>query len=327
VLAYLVRRLSYMVLMLLMGSVVAFMVITLPPGDYMTSYIQQLKSRGEQVDLEQEMALRRQYGLDYPLPVQYFRWFTQLLQGNMGRSFLWGKQVNIVLGERIMPTVLISFATLIVTYAIAIPIGIYSAVHQYSVFDYLFTIIGFAGVSVPEFLLALVLMVFAYRNFNISIGGLYSDAFVDAPWGAAKMLDLIRHLPVPLLVISLGGTAYLIRVMRAMLLDELPKPYVHTARAKGLKENRLLIKYPIRVALNPIASTLGWALPALFSGQVIVSVVLNLPTIGPVLFQSLMTEDMFLASSAIFISTALTLVGTLLSDILLAWLDPRIRLA
>jgi peptide/nickel transport system permease protein len=314
-----------MLVMLLMGSMVAFMVITLPPGDYMTSYIQQLKARGEDVGVEQEMALRRQYGLDYPLPVQYLKWFTQLLQGNMGRSFLWGKQVNVVLGERIMPTILISFATLIITYAIAIPIGIYSAVRQYSIFDYVFTVIGFAGVSVPQFLLALVLMVFAYRNFNVTIGGLFSDQYIDAPWSAAKVLDLLRHVPVPLAVISLSGTAYLIRVMRAMLLDELPKAYVQTARAKGLKENKLLVKYPIRVALNPIASTVGWALPSLFSGQVIVAVVLNLPTVGPVLFQSLMTEDMFLASSAVFISTALTLVGTLISDILLAWLDPRIR--
>jgi len=315
-----------MVIMLLMGSVVAFAVITLPPGDYMTSYIQRLKAQGEDVGLEQELALRRQYGLDKPLPVQYYKWFTQLLQGNMGRSFLWGKPVREVLRDRIAPTVLISFATLIITYAIAVPIGIYSAVRQYSIFDYIFTVIGFAGVSIPQFLLALVLMVFAYRNFDISIGGLYSDAFVDAPWSWAKFVDLLRHVPVPILVISLSGTAYLIRVMRAMLLDELPKPYVHTARAKGLKENRLLRKYPIRVALNPIASTIGWALPSLFSGQVIVATVLNLPTIGPVLFQSLMTEDMFLASTTVFISTALTLVGTLISDILLGWLDPRIRI-
>jgi peptide/nickel transport system permease protein len=325
-LSYIVRRFLYMVLMLVMGSLVAFMVITLPPGDYMTSYIQQLKAQGSDVSLDQEMALRRQYGLDQPLPVQYIKWVTQLLQGNMGRSFQWGKQVNEVLGDRIVPTVLISLATLVVTYAIAVPIGIYSAVRQYSVFDYIFTVIGFAGVSIPQFLLALVLMFYAYRNFGITIGGIYSDQFIDAPWSMAKVVDLLRHLPVPLLVISLSGTAYLIRVMRAMLLDELPKPYVQTARAKGLKENRLLLKYPIRVALNPIASTLGWALPALFSGQVIVSVVLNLPTIGPVLFQSLMTEDMFLASSAVMISTALTLVGTLLSDILLVVLDPRIAL-
>jgi peptide/nickel transport system permease protein len=265
--------------------------------------------------------------LDYPLPVQYLKWLTQFLQGNMGRSFLYNKQVNEVVGERLAPTILIALATLVFTYAIAIPIGVYSAIRQYSVFDYVFTIIGFAGVSIPDFLLALVLMFFAYRKFDITIGGLYSDQFLDAPWSVAKVLDMLQHLIVPLLVISLSGTAYLIRVMRAMLLDELPKAYVQTARAKGLKESRLLLKYPIRLALNPIASTIGWTLPALFSGQVIVSVVLNLPTIGPVLFQSLMTEDMFLAASSVFISTALTLFGTLVSDILLAILDPRIRLA
>ncbi len=324
---YMLRRLLYMLIMLIMGSLLAFIVITLPPGDYLTSYIQQLKSSGQDVSHEQELALRRQYGLDYPLPVQYVKWITQLLQGNMGRSFLFSRQVNDIIGERLPATILISVATMIITYAIAIPIGVYSAVRQYSVFDYAFTVFGFIGVSVPDFLLALVLMVFAYRNFNVSIGGLYSPKFLDQPWSAAKVVDFLRHLPVPLLVISLSGTAWLIRVMRAMLLDELPKAYVQTARAKGLPETRLLVKYPIRVALNPIASTVGWALPALFSGQTIISIVLDLPTVGAVLFRSLMTEDMFLASSAIFISTALTLVGTLISDILIAVLDPRIRLA
>jgi len=236
-------------------------------------------------------------------------------------------QVSQVIGPRLAATILVSIATMIITYAIAIPIGVYSAVRQYSGFDYVFTVFGFIGVSVPEFLLALVLMVFAYRNFGVSIGGLFSSQYMSAPWSLGKVADLARHLPVPLLVISLSGTAYLIRVMRAMLLDELPKAYVQTARAKGLKETRLLVKYPIRVALNPIASTIGWSLPYLFSGQTIVSIVLDLPTIGPVLFNSLMTEDMFLASSTIFISTALTLVGTLVSDILLGILDPRIRLA
>jgi peptide/nickel transport system permease protein len=324
-LSYILRRMLYMLVMLIMGSGLAFMVITLPPGDYLTSYIAQLKSSGQDVGKEQEIALRRQYGLDYPLPVQYIKWVTLLLQGNMGRSFSWNKQVNVVIGERLPATIMVSLATLIITYAIAIPIGVYSAVRQYSIFDYAFTVVGFMGVYNPQFLLALVLMVFAYRNFNISIGGLYSSQYLDAPWSWAKMMDLARHLPIPLLVISLSGTAWLIRVMRAMLLDELPKAYVHTARAKGLKETRVLTKYPIRVALNPIASTVGWALPALFSGQTIVAIVLDLPTIGPVLFRSLMTEDMFLASSTIFITTALTLVGTLISDILLAWLDPRIR--
>jgi len=324
--AYILRRFLYMVVMLLMGSVVAFAVITLPPGDYLTSYIAQLKSSGQDVSKDQEMALRRQYGLDYPLYVQYFKWMGRLLRGDMGRSFLWSRPAKDVLFERLPATIMVSVLTLIITYAIAIPIGVYSAVRQYSIGDYVFTVLGFIGVSVPEFLLALILMVIAYRYFDVSIGGLFSHEYVDAPWSWDKVVDLLRHLPVPLAVISLSGTAWLIRVMRAMLLDELPKPYVHTARAKGLKESRLLIKYPIRVALNPIASTIAWALPSLFSGQTIVSIVLDLPTIGPVLFQSLMTEDMFLASSAIIISMVLTLFGTLISDILLAWLDPRIRL-
>lgn len=325
--AYILRRILYMLMMLIMGSLLSFMVITLPPGDYMTSYIQQLKNQGADVSLDQEMALRRQYGLDYPLPVQYIKWVTLLLQGNMGRSFLWNKQVNVVIGERLPATIFVSIVTLVITYAIAIPIGVYSAVRQYSAFDYVFTVIGFIGVSVPEFLMALVLMFYAYRSFHISIGGLFSSQYLDAPWNWAKIVDFAKHLPIPLAVISLSGTAWLIRVMRAMLLDELPKPYVQTARAKGLKETRLLVKYPIRVALNPIASTVGWALPALFSGQTIVSIVLDLPTIGPVLFRSLMTEDMFLASSTVMITTALTLSGTLILDVLLAWLDPRIRFA
>ena len=316
-----------MLVMLLMGSVVSFAVITLPPGDYLTAHIARLKSQGGDVGEEQAEALRRQYGLDYPVYVQYFKWMGRLLRGDMGRSFRWNRPVSEVIGERLPMTMLISAITLIITYLIAIPIGIYSAVRQYSIGDYVFTVLGFAGVSVPSFLLALILMMFAYRTFGISIGGLFSPDYINAPWSWYKVEDLIKHLPIPLLVIGLGGTAYLVRVMRAMLLDELPKPYVQTARAKGLRENKLLAKYPIRVALNPIASTVGWALPGIFSGQTIVAIVLDLPTIGPVLYNSLMTQDMFLASSTIMITTALTLVGTLISDVLIAWLDPRIRYA
>jgi peptide/nickel transport system permease protein len=316
-----------MLVLLLMGSLVSFIVITLPPGDYMTSYISRLKAQGADVGQEEVEALRRQYGLDYPLYVQYFKWMGKLLQGDLGRSFEWNRPVTEVIGPRLPMTIIVSILTLIVTYLIAVPIGIYSAVRQYSVFDYVFTVLGFVGVSVPNFLLALVLMVFAYRFFDISIGGLTSLEYVDQPWNWPKILDFLQHLPIPLLVIGLSGTAYLIRVMRAMLLDELPKPYVQTARAKGLKETRLLTKYPIRVAMNPIVSTIGWALPGIFSGQTIVAVVLDLPTIGPILYNSLMQEDMFLASSTILITTSLTLIGTLISDILLAWLDPRIRYA
>jgi len=319
------RRFLYMLVLLAMGTVVSFGVITLPPGDYMTAHIARLKAQGGDIGEEQAAALRRQYGLDQPLYVQYFKWVTRFAQGDLGWSFQHNRRVSDVIGPRLPMTMLVSFMTLIFTYLIAIPIGVYSAVRQYSVGDYVFTVIGFAGVSVPNFLLALILMMAAYRFFGLSIGGLFSPEFIHLPWSWAKVMDLIRHLPIPLAVIGLSGTAYLIRVMRAMLLDELPKPYVQTARAKGLRESSLLFKYPIRVALNPIASTIGWALPGIFSGQTIVAIVLDLPTIGPVLFQSLVFEDMFLASSTIMITTALTLIGTLISDILIAWLDPRIR--
>jgi len=322
---YMLRRFLYMLVMLAMGTLVSFAVITLPPGDYMTAHIARLRSQGGDIGEEQAAALRRQYGLDQPLYVQYFKWVTRLIQGDLGWSFQHNRRVSDVIGPRLPMTMLVSLLTLIFTYAIAIPIGVYSAVRQYSIGDYVFTVIGFAGVSIPNFLLALILMMFAYRYFGLSIGGLFSPDYIHASWSVAKVVDLIKHLPIPLLVIGLSGTAWLVRVMRAMLLDELPRPYVQTARAKGLKETNLLLKYPIRVALNPIASTVGWALPGIFSGQTITAIVLDLPTIGPVLFQSLMVEDMFLASSTIMITTALTLVGTLISDILLAWLDPRIR--
>ncbi len=323
--AYIARRFLYMILLLAMASVVSFAVITLPPGDYMTSYIMRLKAQGQDVGLDEELALRRQYGLDQPYYVQYYRWVTRFVRGDMGRSFEFNRPVRQVIGARLPMTMVVATMSLIVTYVVAIPIGIYSAVKQYSIGDYVFTVIGFAGVSIPNFLLALVLMVFAYRTFGVSIGGLFSLEYVDAPWDLAKVIDLLKHLPVPLLVIGLSGTAWLVRVMRATLLDELNKPYVQTARAKGVKESKLLVKYPIRVALNPIASTVGWALPGIFSGQTIVAIVLDLPTIGPVLFRALMTEDMFLAASTIMITTGLTLIGTLISDILLAWLDPRIQ--
>ncbi len=323
--AYLARRFLYMLLLMVMASVVSFIVITLPPGDYLTSYIMRLKAQGQDVGLDEELALRRQYGLDQPVYIQYFKWAAQMLQGNMGRSFEFNRPVWEVIEPRLGMTILVAAVSLIFTYVVAIPIGIYSAVRQYSIGDYVFTVIGFAGVSIPNFLLALVVMVFAYRTFGTSIGGLFSLEYVDAPWSLAKVQDLLRHLPIPIVVIGLSGTAWLIRTMRATLLDELHKPYVQTARAKGLKEGKLLVKYPIRVALNPIASTIGWSLPGLFSGQTIISIVLDLPTIGPILLRSLMTEDMFLAASTLFITTALTLIGTLLSDLLLAWLDPRIQ--
>lgn len=323
---YIIRRFLYMLLLLVGASVISFAIIVLPPGDYLTSYINDLRAQGNEIAQEQAEALRRQYGLDQPLVMQYLKWSWNFLHGDMGRSFQWQRPVAELINERIGLTVLVSLVALLFTYTIAVPIGIYSAVRQYSVADYFFTVVGFAGVSVPNFLLALVLIVWMYKSFGVSVAGLYSAQFKGEPWTWAKVIDLIKHLPLPIIVIGMSGTAYIIRVMRGMMLDELNRPYVTTARAKGLTETRLLTKYPVRVAMNPIVSTIGWTLPNIFSGQTIAAIVLGLPTIGPILYQALMQQDMFLAASTVLITTALTIVGTLLSDILLGWLDPRIRL-
>jgi peptide/nickel transport system permease protein len=322
---YIARRFAYMLLLLLMGSMVSFMIITLPPGDYLSYYVDRMTTSGVNISEEDLAGLRALYGLDDPLYVQYGKWLFRVLQGDLGRSFGWNRPVAELIGERLLMTIVVAFGALIVTYAIAIPIGIYSAVRQYSIPDYLATFVGFIGLSVPPFLLALVVMMFFHNTFGLSVGGLYSPGMEQQPWSVAKFLDLMAHLPVPLLVIGLSGTAWLIRTMRATLLDELRKPYVQTARAKGVEEWELLRTYPVRVALVPIASTVGWALPAIFSGSVIVGIVLNLPTIGPLLYSALTTEDMFLAASTVMISMALTLIGTFISDILLAILDPRIH--
>jgi len=323
--AYILRRFLFMVVLLLMASVVCFLIITLPPGDYLTSYVAQLKSQGQDVGKAEIAALTKRYGLDQALPFQYCKWVRRFVRGDMGRSFRYNRPVKDIISERLAMTILISVVTLIITYVIAIPIGMYSAVRQYSIFDYAFTAFGFAGFSIPNFLFALILMLLAFNTFGVSIGGLISLEYLDKAWTWAKVKDLLAHLPVPLLVIGLSGTAYLVRVMRATMLDEINKPYVQTARAKGLKESGLLIKYPLRVALNPVVSTIGWAFPTIFSGQTITAIVLNLPTIGPVLYMALMEQDMFLASSSVMITTTLTVLGTFVSDLLLAWLDPRIR--
>jgi peptide/nickel transport system permease protein len=324
-LSYIARRFLYMVILLVMGAVVSFMVIVLPPGDFLTSYVAQLKAQGSDVSEAEIDALRHRYGLDQPVYVQFFKWAWNMLHGDLGYSFQWNRPVIGLIKERIGMTVAVSLSALLVTYSIAVPVGIYSAVRQYSIGDYVFTVLGFIGVAMPNFLLALILIVFLSKNFGISPGGLFSIEFRGQPWNWPKFVDFLKHLPLPILVVGTSGTANLIRVMRGVLLDELNRPYVTTARAKGLKEVRLLLKYPVRVALNPIASTIGWALPAIFSGQTIVAIVLDLPTIGPLLYRALMQEDMFLAASTVMITTLLTVVGMLLSDILLAWLDPRIR--
>lgn len=324
--AFVLRRLLYMVPTVIVISMIAFLIIQLPPGDYLTSLMAQLASSGESLDNAQVAALRERYGLDQPLYVQYWKWIEGILfHGDFGQSFEWNRPVSEMIWERLGLTFLVSFATLLFIWAVALPIGIYSAVRQYSLGDYFFTFLGFVGLAIPNFLLALVLMYVAFKYFGQSVGGLFSPDFIEAPWSWARFWDLMNHLWVPVIVIGTSGMAALIRIMRANLLDELYKPYVVTARAKGMSEWRLILAYPVRVALNPFISTLGWILPTLVSGAIIVSVVLSLPTTGPLLLKSLIAQDMYLAGTMILMLSVLTVIGTLISDILLAWLDPRIR--
>lgn len=325
-LQYIARRLLLMIPTLIVISMVAFLIIQLPPGDYLTSYVSQLVSMGDLVDEASIQALRDRYGLGQPIYMQYLRWVTNMLQGDFGHSMEWNRPVRELLWERLALTFVLSLATLLFTWVVAFAIGVYSAVRQYSIGDYIATFIGFLGLATPDFLLALVLMWVFFAYFNQSVGGLFSPEFVEQGWSLAKVWDLLKHLVVPMVVLGASGTASLIRVMRANLLDELHKPYVVTARSKGLPELRLLIKYPVRAALNPFVSTVGWYLPSLVSGSTIVAVVLSLPTTGPLLLRALLSQDMYMAGSFIFMLSALTVIGTLVSDILLAWLDPRIRL-
>ena len=324
-LAYILQRIAIMIPTLLVVSVISFFLIQLPPGDFLTTYVANLAQTGEVVDQARIDLLRQRYGLDQPFFVQYWKWISGVVHGDFGDSFSTGKPVASLIWERLGLTVTIAVVTLFVTWIIAIPIGIYSATHQYTFFDTFFTFLGFIGMATPGFLLALLLMYVSYTLFGTSIGGLFSDEFVDAPWSAAKTVDLLKHLWVPVAVLAVQGTAGLIRQIRANLLDQLEMPYVVTARAKGLSEWRLLLKYPVRLAVNPMVSTLGWMLPMLVSGSVIVAMVLSLPTTGPLLLTALMEQDMYLAGSFVFLLSALTVIGTLISDILLAWVDPRIR--
>jgi len=307
-------------------SVLTFALIELPPGDFLTMHVIRLEQAGTPVSEEEIARLNQQYGLDKPIYQRYILWIWNIIRhGNFGRSFQWNKPVSEVIGERIVLTIVISLCTLLFVWGTAIPIGIYAATHQYSVFDYFFTFLGFVGMAVPGFLLALVVMYFAFAYLGVSVTGLYSPEYADAPWGWAKIMNMIQRLWMPIIVIGISGTASLIRVMRGTLLDELRKQYVTTARAKGVSERRLLFKYPVRIAINPMLSTVGWLLPAIVSGSAIVSIVLNLPTTGPVLLRALMYQDMYLAGSFVMILSVLTITGTLISDILLALVDPRIR--
>ena len=326
-LLFIVRRILFMVPTLVAISIISFIIIQLPPGDYLTSYVAQLRAQGEQVDQVQIEGLRERYGLGQPVYVQYFKWISGiLLRNDWGQSLEWQKPVKELIWERLGLTIILSGAALLVSWFIAIPIGVYSATHQYSWLDYLLSFFSFVGLGTPGFLLALIVMYWAQSSLGMNVGGLFSEEYILAPWSWARFVDMLKHIWIPLLIVAVGSTASNIRITRANLLDELNKPYVETARAKGLTEERLIWKYPVRVALNPFFSTVGWSLATLISGVTLVSLVLNLQTTGPLLLRALTSQDMYLAGSFILLLSTLTVIGTLISDILLAIVDPRIRL-
>ncbi|HUC12104.1 MAG TPA: ABC transporter permease [Stellaceae bacterium] len=325
-LSYIVHRILIMIPTLVAISIVIFTIINLPPGNYFTTYIAELQGSGEKTDLAKIEFLEKQYGFDRPLWQQYLYWAGGLLHGNLGYSFSYDMPVNKVVGDRLLLTGVVSITTIIFTYLVAFPIGIYSATHQYSISDHLLTLLGFLGLATPSFLLALVLLYFANVYFGISIGGLMDPKYLDQPWSWGKVLSLIEHIWIPVVVIGSAGTAAMIRRLRANLLDELQKQYFVTARAKGLHPFRALMKYPLRMALNPFISDIGSLLPQVISGAAIVSVVLSLPTTGPMLLSSLRSQDMYLAGSFLMFMAFLTVIGVFVSDLALALLDPRIRL-
>lgn len=324
-LAYVLKRLFWSIPFLFAISLVAFALIQAPPGDFVTTLAATLAASGDVVDQARLDALRERYGLDQSFFVQYWRWISGVLRGDFGQSFEWSQPVADLIWGRMGLSVALAAATLLFTWAIAFPIGIYSAVKKYSIGDYIISAIGFIGLSIPNFLLGLVLMYISVVYFGHDASGLFSEQYQQAPWSWGKFVDLCQHIWVPVIILGTSATASLIRIMRANLLDELHKPYVTTARAKGLSEWRLLVKYPVRLALNPFVSTIGWAFPQLVSGSVIISYVLSLPTAGPLLLQALLAQDMYLAGAFILLLCCLSVVGMLVSDILLAIIDPRIR--
>ena len=325
-LAYIVRRLFLALLTMWAITVLAYLIIQLPPGDYVDSYIASMSSSGSAVSQQEAAVMRDQLGLNQPVYVQYVKWIALILQGNFGMAMAYGRPVRDVIGDRLALTIIIALASIVFTWALALPIGIYSAVKRYSLPDYIFTFVGFIGLAIPGFLLALIVMYVGFVAFGASAGGLFSAEFAEAPWTMDKVWDLAKHLPIPAIVIGISGTAQMIRIMRSNLLDELRKPYVMTARARGLGETRVIMKYPVRVALNPFVSILGYLLPQAVSGTIIVSMVLSLPTVGPLLLQALIAQDMFLAGAIVLMLGVMTVIGTFISDMLLMWVDPRIRL-
>lgn len=323
---FIVRRLMIALVTIWAISVMSFVIIQLPPGDYLTSYVARLSEQGTTLGEQVVANMRETYGLGEPIYVQYAKWISGVVRGDFGRSLEWGMPVSDLIWDRLAMSMLVGTSSIFFVWSIAIPIGVYSATNQYSLLDYVATFFGFLGLAIPNFMLALVLMWVAFSVFGQDVGGLFSAEYQNAPWSLEKIWDLLQHLWIPMLIVGTSGTAGLIRTMRANMLDEINQPYVETARAKGLSERRLVWKYPVRVALNPFVSTVGYALPALVGAEIIVAVVLNLPTIGPLLLRSLLSQDMFLAGAIVLLLSSLTVIGTMLSDILLAVLDPRIRL-
>ena len=326
-LMYILKRVLFMIPTLAVISVISFVIIQLPPGDFLTSYVAQLRMEGEDIDAEEIAALEQRYGLGQPIYVQYYKWITGILfRGDWGQSMEWQKPVKELIWERMALTVVLSATTMLFSWLVSIPLGVFSATHQYTIMDYVLTFFSFVGVGTPGFLIALLVMWFAMSQLNMNVGGLFSERYILAPWSWEKIVDMMKHIWIPIVVLALGSTAGLMRTTRANLLDELNKPYVETARAKGVAERKVIWKYPVRVALNPFFSTVGWSLANLISGSTLVSVVLSLQTTGPMMLRALTSQDMYLAGSFILLLSALTVIGTLLSDVLLAWVDPRIRL-
>ena len=321
---FIFKRILNLIPLLILISIISFVIIQLPPGDYVSSYIARLAEMGDAVSDQQIANLRARYGLDKPVIVQYFRWITGVLTGDFGYSFEYKEPVGEIIWSRLGFTLLITLTSTVFVWIVSFLVGFYSATHQYSIGDYIATFFGFIGLATPNFMLALIIMWLAYDWFGISIGGLFSREFIDAPWSLARLGDLLAHIWIPIVVVGTAGTASLIRIFRANLLDELSKPYVETAKAKGIPERRLILKYPVRIALIPFVATVGWTLPRLVSSATITAVVLSLPTTGPVLLQALRSQDMYLAGSFVLLLSTLTVIGTLVSDILLAWVDPRI---
>jgi peptide/nickel transport system permease protein len=312
--------------MLAVLSIVIFILIELPPGDYAERHVFRLRTLGVVVTEEELQNWRHQFGLDRPWYGRYWYWITQIItRGNFGMSMMYRLPVTEVIGQRLGYTAILAVTALLLTYGIAIPIGIYSAIRQYSVGDYFFTVLGYLGMSIPSFLLALILLYISVMVFGVNVGGMFSPEFQDAPWSWDKFVDLIKHIWVPALVLASAGTAFQIRTMRATLLDEKNKLYVVAARSKGLPERRLLMKYPVRVALNPIVATMGWELTAIISGAPIVAFVLGLPDTGPLFLKALLDQDIYLAGAMLMFYSTITIIGTFLSDIMLAALDPRVR--